>query len=365
MLNSNILRCFSILISFLTIFSFNVVGEERIPITKIEEVKISSPIINPSKGEKCTISYNLSQPSPVTIKIYDENEQLVRTLLNNKKRKAGLNKENWDGKDDRGTILPSEAYSFIIEGDDFIYDPVNFSGGELIGRLNASAKKISPCSISYTLPTSARVRIRLGVKAGPLYRTLVDWQPRPPGSHTEEWDGKDKTGKIDLASHTFCFISVEAFSLPENSIIISGTSLATPKTVKPSKIREIKKDTSSRRLYEHARHPRYRCRDPEVEMTLSQEIPLTEDGLPIINGECSVKVEIEKSAIEWLKEENAEGIFFVDDKFLYEEENISSPYTWHFDSTQYTDGKHLLTVNVRSFSDHCATDCVRIYIRNE
>jgi hypothetical protein len=353
-----------IILSF-SFLAFSFTQADEFNSTKIEDVQISTPIFNPSKGEKCTISYKLSEDSIVAIKIYDENNCLVRTIVKQKKRKAGVNKEIWDGKNDKGDILPSEAYTFTIEGAGFVYDPLAFSGGERIRSLNATARRKPPYSISYELPVSARVRIRIGVKAGPLYRTLIDWQPRPPGSYTERWDGKDKTGKVNLGSHPFCFISVEAFSLPENSIIISGASPASPKAKKPSEIRERKINTSSKRLYEHAKHPRWKCRDPEMRMILPEGLSSTDKSMPIISGECPIKIEIEEDVLKWLQEEKAEYIFYVDNKFIFEEEQISSPYIWNWDSRKYKNGKHLLTVNIRSFSDHCATDCIWVYVENE
>jgi flagellar hook assembly protein FlgD len=355
-------KIFSIGLVFFLAVVFSINAEEVIPV-KIENVEISAPIINPSKGEKCAISYNLVQSSSVTIKIYDENEQLVRTLINDKKRKAGINEEKWDGKDDKGIILPPEAYTFTIEGQGFMYNPASFSGGELLKNLNATVRKEPPCSFSYTLPTSARVRIRIGVKAGPLYRTLIDWQPRPSGEHTESWDGKDKTGKVNLASNPSSFVSVEAFGLPENSIILAGTPQQQKKLeTKPTK---QETETSSRQLYEHALHPRYRCKDPEVKIILPTGISFTKDGLPIISGKCALTIKIDQEDLKWLKEENPEYLFYIDDKFLSEEEQISSPYIWQWDSSKYKEGKYLLAVNLRTFSDHCATDCIWVYVKNK
>ncbi len=351
-----------ILISFLTVFSLKA-AEEANP-GGIEEVKVSPSLFNPSQGEKCTISYKLSSPSPITIKIRDENSLLVRTLLKGKKRKSGSDKELWDGKDDRGIIVPPEAYTFTIEGKGFRYDSVTFSGGELLEELNPSARKKPPCSISYTLPTSARVRIRIGVKGGPLYRTLLNWEPRPPGSHSESWDGRDKTGKVNLASNPLCFIFLEAFSLPDNSIIVSGPPQEKKKEGRKISEREI--NSSSRPLYEHARHPRWRCKDPEMKIILPEGLPRREEGIPILSGECPLRIEVDDEDLKWLREEKFEYIFYVDDEFLCEEEEgAASPYIWCWDSRQYKDGKHLLSVNLRSFSDHCATDCLWVYVRNK
>lgn len=350
---------FSILIFFVVISCLHATDE-----IKIKDIKISTPIIDPSKGEKCTVSYKLSQNSPVTIKIYDENNYLVRTLVENRRRKAGHNEEIWDGRDDRRKVLPPEAYTFTIEGKDFIYDPVSFSGGERIRNLNASAHRKPPYSISYKLPVSARVRIRVGIKSGPLYRTLIDWKPKPSGSYTEKWNGKDKKGNVELGSSPLCFISVEAFSLPENTIIVTGTSQSHYGRTEETLIkREI--DLSSRELYEHAQHPRSKCKDPEIEIILPEGLSYADDGLPIISGECSLKVKIDDADLKWLKEENPEYIFYMDDAFLFEEYEILPVSILHWDSSKQKNGKHLITINLRTFNDHCAIGCMWVYVKNK
>ncbi len=46
--------------------------------------------------------------------------------------------------------------------------------------------------VSYELAVPAWVRIRLGLKEGPMCKTLIDWEERPAGRHEElSLPGKD------------------------------------------------------------------------------------------------------------------------------------------------------------------------------
>ena len=54
---------------------------------------------------------------------------------------------------------------------------------------------------SYELTHPAKVRVRMGTKDGPLFRTITDWQERGIGRHSENWDGMDATGKVKLVDN--------------------------------------------------------------------------------------------------------------------------------------------------------------------
>ena len=52
--------------------------------------------------------------------------------------------------------------------------------------------------ITYTLPEAARVSIKvIKAKTRELYlATIVNWEYRDAGTHTEEWDGRDDNNNI-------------------------------------------------------------------------------------------------------------------------------------------------------------------------
>ena len=81
-------------------------------------------ILNSLNGSKAMFAYNLSKASKVTIRIYDWNMDLVRTVINNKDRPAGNDQANgrstnpaedtWDGTTDSGRRVAVGVYYYKI-----------------------------------------------------------------------------------------------------------------------------------------------------------------------------------------------------------------------------------------------------------
>jgi flagellar hook assembly protein FlgD len=72
---------------------------------------------NPFNHET-TIRYNLSQASPVTLKIFDMTGRVVVTLVNETKA-AGYNSVKWNGKDAQGKFVVNGIYFYRIQAGDF------------------------------------------------------------------------------------------------------------------------------------------------------------------------------------------------------------------------------------------------------
>ena len=74
------------------------------------DVTVSAASFNPSVGDTVTLTYQLSRSATVTIKVFDPDQELIRVLADGVTRDGGTNQEAWDGKDDRGVLVPNEAY---------------------------------------------------------------------------------------------------------------------------------------------------------------------------------------------------------------------------------------------------------------
>ncbi|MFQ6131998.1 MAG: PA14 domain-containing protein [Armatimonadota bacterium] len=72
---------------------------------------------NPSQGEECTISYNLSADALCRIRIGVQDGPLLRTLVDWEPRFSGANSDIWDGRDDSGSIVPADMYLIAIWAD--------------------------------------------------------------------------------------------------------------------------------------------------------------------------------------------------------------------------------------------------------
>jgi len=89
-----------------------------------KDVKFAGNTIYLSDETETKIEYNLASQAQVTIKIYDESNQLVATL-NAGEQSSGSQSYEWDGKDENGNVLPAGKYSYEIEAKDADGDTVS------------------------------------------------------------------------------------------------------------------------------------------------------------------------------------------------------------------------------------------------
>jgi flagellar hook assembly protein FlgD len=68
----------------------------------------------PSLGQSATISFTLSEPSYVTLRIYNNAGSLVRTLLSNSLRPATSQGVTWNGKNSSGALQPPGIYTYRV-----------------------------------------------------------------------------------------------------------------------------------------------------------------------------------------------------------------------------------------------------------
>jgi len=71
---------------------------------------------NPEAGEITTVEWNFEYDQVASVKIFRDDNSLVRTLYDNKSYPGGYvtNSEVWDGRDDSGRIVPPGMYRIKI-----------------------------------------------------------------------------------------------------------------------------------------------------------------------------------------------------------------------------------------------------------
>jgi hypothetical protein len=69
------------------------------------------------------LRFTTLRPSPVTVRLFDVNGRLVRTLWNRRASPTGLQEVRIDGRDQQGKSLGSGIYFYRIQGDE-----LNISG---------------------------------------------------------------------------------------------------------------------------------------------------------------------------------------------------------------------------------------------
>ncbi len=155
--------------------------------------------------ETTTISYDISENSYVTIEVYNQQEALVKTLVNHQLFASGSYSHVWDGKDEQEGELPEGRYTVKINAQaktGNIADPVYLNVSMLfISDIRISADEINPylgetTTITYQMAREGILNINIYDSEDDLVRNLILNQTRSAGTHSEIWDGKDDSGQI-------------------------------------------------------------------------------------------------------------------------------------------------------------------------
>lgn len=370
-MNRFLIRC-SVVIMFLFLVFHAFAYQNLKDILSIPDVSISKPFFSPSRGEEVNILYKLTQDAKVTIKIYDPDFGVIRNLIVNKKCKKGINKGVWDGRDDDNTMVPDEAYFFTIEAKNkkqsIAYDPTTFSGGEElfvpISNFNREAG-----TLNFVLKKQTRILFRVGIKNGPLLRTLVDWKPQPKGENTVYWNCLDETDKIDIASQPDFSMMIAGFELPENSIITYGNKTMDYFGYKEKRKTKEKKEKNTHlrenvTLSKHYFMERIMDRSPKVHIKFPH-IKEEKEKLLELSGRVIIQVDLGEEDKKYFTYNQFEIIFSVDGQYFMEETNGYVPYNWVWDTNQFSDGEHFLTVNVASLKNQIGASSVKVIINNK
>ncbi len=285
--------------------------------------------------------------------VYDPAGGLIREIPVPQREGVAQQAMSWDGQDESGQPVPDEAYTFVVEGaDGSIYDPTTFSGGEVQDIRDATFEDTG--TVSYKLPAPSRVLMRLGIRNGPMYRTLVDWQPRPAGKVIEHWDGFDADQLVKLLDREDFTALVTDVTLPEATVITYGNDAETYREYKlgrgkdrPQKPERPSDDEAGQRFRPDALVPPAWARAPRVEMTFP-DIPEA-GAVPTVKRAVNVRIDVAEEDKPRLMEDQFEVLLFVDGQFFAEAERGYLPLNWKWELNQFPPGERILTVNISSF----------------
>ncbi len=333
----------------------------------IERVGVEPKTIDVQRRESATIRYSLTQRARVTVDVVDENGVVVRTL-DGGAQSAGAHTLRWDGWDRGGHPVSAGVYRYIITAramdhglstTDYTYDPSSTTGGEELKPWNFSYDDATH-TLRWVMPKAGLARVRVGLQGFPHLRTLLDWQPLEAGDQTIAWDGLDASGLIRLSDHPNRAITIQAFAIPWNTIIVrnhlstadepppqAGSPLAD--TADEPKYPPLHRPNAA---YLHARHPRKVCHDVRLQVEFPGETRYDTDHQPVLAGVVPVRVSLMEKDASRMINSRFEVALFEDTAFLFEEEDGSNPFTYLWDTSRFSAGRHLLTVNVLSYDDH-------------
>jgi hypothetical protein len=317
----------------------------------ISEVRLEKSAFNPSKQEQVRLQYTLVANANVTVSVVDADGGLVRRLTQGAARKAGDITEPWDGRDEDKRVVPDEAYSFTIETDSReTYDPTTSSGGA-VGDITKAKFDRESGTVVYELPAPSRVLIRLGIRSGPMHRTLVDWKPRIQGSITEYWDGFDEGKVIHVQEHKDFNALITYVTLPDATVITYGNSEETYRDYKLGRGQDRPKRKNAAeaqaRVPMKGLVPPAWAQAPKVTLSFPKS---TNSPVPEVAGAVDVRVDVAESDKDELLKGQFEVMFYIDNVFYAEAERGYVPYNWKWELQQLPLGEHILTVNISSFA---------------
>lgn len=343
---------------------------------KIQSVILPERMLHVGVGDRATISYVLTQSADVTVTVWGPNREQATVLVEKEPRGEGTQSESWNGTDWAGRPVPDEAYTFVIEAVSgsgrAYYDPLAVSGGE---RVNPRDIHFRPDEnqISYVLPRPCRVLVRAGLNEGPMLNTLVNWLPRGGGACAEHWEGRDQQGLRAYSRSPRAFIVVQAYALPENSIITYGNDslsyrdwylawgqhrLRRPPPVEPRESNAILSPHWG--LAPHiAKDPPLEIRFPELQGSLSR----ADEPILATDGRLLVRIDIPDSlSRRFIQEQRFELVTFLDDRRISEQEQAHLPFNWVWDLWGVAPGEHWLTINLVTMRQYVGTCSQRIRI---
>jgi len=349
----------------------------------IENVHIDRVVLRP--GDKVHISFLLTRDADVSAFVYDPDYAVVKTLMRRQTKKAGTITAVWDGRDDLGKPVPDEAYfiSIVAETSDglkAIYDPTTFSGGEISSvRVDKVEGANDNYNIYYSLERAARISIRAGVHEGPLLKTIMDWEPQPPGNYVFAWDGMDDTGRIRVLDMPGAVIDIRGFLLPQGTIIVresggdylayhkslksraKSAGIISYKSVRKNVIQRKGENISQQYLVQRALNV---APDFSVYLEGDSSSPLADRVGVNVSGEVGLVIKVGPESMPNFNESRYEIVVFIDNRRFDEEEQAFSPYTYILDTKRLKNGEHLVSVNLAGLAGQVGSYSFKLNVNN-
>lgn len=308
-------------------------------------------------GETIAISFQLSEPAQVTVRIYNPFNELVRTLGKEQSRAAGQQIVSWDGLDDQGVAVPPDAYVYTLSArnsnEAVLHDLTDITGGEIVSITDITYEP-EKNEVTYVVEKPGRVYLRVGIENGFVLKTLLNNEVQTAGTHTLVWDGSDQSQVLSLRDHPKLRFYGSGYRFSENTIIVQWLATRDHTALENRTSRLPKRNAKPRPpgLDRHAYHPVERCRD----VTLSLELPNTAstdaDGIPIVESGAAWRVGVHPQDQLLMESERSEIVFFLDNQLLYENETSYFPYTWNWSPKVLMSGVHYMTAFVVGFNEH-------------
>ena len=336
---------------------------------EITNVAHSRTYLIPENDEYVEVNFSLSAAAEVHLNIFDARDILIRKIKSAGPLSPGNHSLVWDGRDQRQRIVPAEAYRYtltaLVQDKQLAeYDLSDITGGKPLDSQAVLDKKNG--KIKYQLPEMARVNIRVGLKnRGPMLHTLLNWQPRLAGNNIQAWNGKDKSGHLNLLNHKELDLIINAFSLSLNTIIV-GSQLRNKPFINDlswGTIKRSKKATPKKRMYAYSQQAVETMQDFPLIFKLKNNYEENEQGEPIVSGNVALVLDLPKDVLSHVYNQRFESVFYLDGRFIDESEVGMIPMTWYWDASNVNPGAHYITVNIRGYEGNFGTNTIKVIVK--
>lgn len=206
--------------------------------------------------------------------------------------------------------------------------------------------------LTYTLAEPARVSIKvLKAKTRELYlNTIVNWEEREAGTHTEHWDGRDYEGNI-----------IE--DLSQVFIIVEGEPMT---AYAPGKYSVDGLTDYEEIVHGHPFGHQHNAYETDANVVPELTVTSVKDG-DVIRGVVTIESEL-TGARRGYGDKVGYGVrYYLDHTLVQEEfynEQAEGKFSYAMDTTAYADGEYTLYVGMCDHHQHATSRGTRVRIDN-
>lgn len=342
--------------------------------TLVEQVRISANQLDLARGESLQLTFTLAQPAMYSVYFSDMEGNVVRTLAANQTvEEAGTVTLDWDGLDNGGMPCPEDVYFPIIEArsqrmGSYIYNPTALPWGETLTEEPIYDNMQQIVSFDLTHPFYGRLLVG-NPRGGPMYTILEPWQVFTIGAHEIPWNGMDSNNIATIFTLADVKVILDGYTLPENSVLITGDNPKLKKKEKNTSESQPKKfpvlPPNGNLVASYAMFSKPLLPDPEITITLQKKTYLKND-IPTVKGKISFRVDATNpdgtpmSSVKDIMEVAIyDGPELLTESYLYK-----LPAKLDVDTSSLTNGEHFITINVRAPDFRLGTFSGKLVIDN-
>lgn len=351
-----------------TIFLFQVLVQPLYANGLISKVELENVELNLSQDRPAAITYSLEEPCRANVFITDVRGNIVRNIITKEDLSGGEHLEIWDGQDNFGNPVGNGVYFPIIQCTSkrkgtFIYNPSSNPWGA-----QTEAENIHYDSelqlLTFELGAMAYGRLRVGLKeGGPVYKTLAPWKSWQPGRYQIQWDGKDVQGYQWVIDQEKLSYSFDAFSLPTNAIIVTGSDKAELLTEPKYSVFPVHPPSAQPTSF-FALEAGSQGGEPELSVTWVDS--KGKGDRTILKGNALTTVNFaEPTKRSSTLKSGSELILYVDDRYVVEKPIDGFPAMIGFNTRDFANGSHTVTINLLTTDDRAGISIHKIEIDND